>query len=62
MGNYLSRDKKKDIRKSLTAGRAKYEREQIMAEYAEKVAQKQQEYAKLVREINKFQPNVNRSK
>ena len=58
MGSKFSRGNKNKDSRSSRGKRNTNTRDKIMNEYAVKVAQKHQEYAKIVREINRFQPNV----
>lgn len=49
---------KTDGRRKSMGQKKKDKKKNILDEYAKKVAQKHQEYAKVVREIDKFKPNV----
>lgn len=58
MGSKFSRSKKSRKSAHTRGKRVNTMRDQIMSDYAEKVSKKHHQYAKVVKEINKFQPNV----
>lgn len=53
-----SKSSKSRLSKSSSFYKKKDKRKNILNEYKRKVAQKHQEYAKVVSEIDKFKPNV----